>query len=134
MQSKTWMALAVLLLLAISCNLPAGNAPTAVESSQAADADQLSPLFAPEGVSGDLEHLEGHGLVGDGHVVAHEKLAKARCESQEELLLIRFDLVLPGRESVQVLLEGGMLHVVHDGRLHLHSSHVSCPVQNICLQ
>jgi len=41
MRSKTWMALAVLLLLAISCNLPAGNTPTAVEILQSPSVDAV---------------------------------------------------------------------------------------------
>jgi len=66
--------------------------------------------------------------------MAHEKLTEAGGEAQKQLLLVRLDLVLTGGETIQVLLEGGVLHVVHDGGLHLHSSHVLGLLQNEVLQ
>ena len=104
------------------------------EGPQSADAHKLAALLAPEAVPGDLEHLQGHGLVGDGHVVAHEELAEAGGETQEQPLLVRLDLVLPGGEPIEVLLEGRVVHVVHDGRLYFHGAHVRCPVQDVVLQ
>lgn len=41
MKSRIWTALIVLLLLAISCNLPSGSVPTAVENTQTGEADTI---------------------------------------------------------------------------------------------
>jgi len=94
------------------------------ESPQAADAHQLPPLLAPEAVSGHLYHLQGQGLVGYGHVMAHQELAETGGETEEKLSLVRVDLILPGGKAVQILFQSGMLHIVHDGGLHLHGAHV----------
>ena len=66
--------------------------------------------------------------------MAHEELAEQGGEAQEELLLVCFDLVLAGGEAVEVLLERGVLHVVHDGRLNFHGAHVRRLVQHEVLQ
>jgi len=41
MRSKPWMALAAFVLLALSCNLPAGNVTATVESPQSGDVDSI---------------------------------------------------------------------------------------------
>jgi len=104
------------------------------ECPQATQAHKLSPLFLTETVACKLYHLQRETFVRHGHVMVDKELAKTSSKPQEKLPFIGFYGILPCREPVKILLEGRMVHIIHNRSFNFHSPHFDGFLDHIVLQ
>src|SRR4030042_5992191 len=92
------------------------------ERSKPSQPNNFTAFFFPEAVSSQLIELHGQLSVRELGIMDHQELAEASGKPEEELLVLRFQHILPRWKTVQIVRQTGMLKIIHDWCFDFHSA------------